>query len=60
MRDYDIPLRQMQLKDGVLVAAIIREKTAKIPRGQDMIHVGDSVVIVTTQLGLHDMNDILR
>ena len=56
----DIPLRQMQLKDGVLVAAIIREKTAKIPRGQDMIHVGDSVVIVTTQLGLHDMNDILR
>lgn len=32
----------------------------KMARGQDMLKVGDSVIIVTTHKGLHDITDILK
>ena len=54
------PLMNLRLKDGVLVAAIFRAHKVLIPRGSDRIQPGDSVVIVTNHLGLHDMNDILQ
>ncbi|MBR5722367.1 MAG: NAD-binding protein, partial [Oscillospiraceae bacterium] len=54
------PLSQLRLRDGVLVAAIKRERRVLIPRGSDRIQKGDSVVIVTNHLGLHDMNDLLQ
>lgn len=53
------PLMQLKLRDGVLVAAIVRDRKVLIPRGSDIIQKGDSVVIVTNHLGLHDMNDLL-
>ena len=53
------PLMQLKLRDGVLVAAIVRDRKVLIPRGSDTIQKGDSVVIVTNHLGLHDMNDLL-
>ena len=54
------PLMKLQLKDGVLVAAIFRDRKVLIPRGSDRLQRGDSVVIVTNHLGLHDMNDLLQ
>ncbi|MCQ2416286.1 MAG: Trk system potassium transporter TrkA [Oscillospiraceae bacterium] len=54
------PLMELKFKEGVLVAAIFRNHKVLIPRGSDRIQVGDSVVIVTNQMGLHDINDILR
>ena len=54
------PLMQLNLQAGVLVAAIVRNRKVLIPRGSDRIQKGDSVVIVSDRLGLHDMNDILR
>ncbi len=56
----DIPLMELKLKQGVLVAAILREKKVLIPRGSDAIKVGDAVVIVSNQLGIHDISDILK
>lgn len=53
-------LMQLRLKEGVLVAAILRDRKVLIPRGGDRIQKGDSVVIVTNQRGLHDMNDLLQ
>ncbi|MBR4201056.1 MAG: Trk system potassium transporter TrkA [Oscillospiraceae bacterium] len=53
------PLMQLKLRDGVLVAAIVRDRKVLIPRGSDMLQKGDSVVVVTNHLGLHDMNDLL-
>ena len=53
------PLMQLKLRDGVLVAAIVRDRKVLIPRGSDTIQKGDSVVLVTNHLGLHDMNDLL-
>jgi UDP-glucose 4-epimerase len=46
--------------ENVLVAAILRDKTVIIPRGQDTIEAGDSVIIVSSHLGLRDITDYLR
>lgn len=54
------PLMEMQFKEGVLVAAILRERKVIIPHGQDSIQVGDAVVIVSNHLVLHDIADILK
>lgn len=56
----DTPLMELTLKQGVLVAAILRDRKVIIPRGGDMIKTGDAVVIVSDQLGLHDITDILK
>lgn len=54
------PLMEMQFKEGVLVAAILRERKVIIPHGQDIIQVGDAVVIVSNHRALHDITDILK
>lgn len=56
----NIPLMNMKFKEGVLVAAILRERKVIIPHGQDSIQVGDAVVIVSNHLALHDITDILK
>ena len=56
----DIPLAQLKLKKDLLIGCINRNGRVIIPRGQDSIHVGDTVIIVTTQKGLGDIQDILR
>lgn len=55
-----IPLMNLSLKPDVLVAAIQRGKTQITPRGLDVIEPGDSVVIVTKDLELNDITDILK
>ena len=55
-----IPLMNMKLKPDVLIAAIQRGRTLISPRGQDVIEPGDSVVVVTKNLELRDITDILR
>ncbi len=56
----NIPLMDLRFKKDVLIAAILRDRKAIIPRGHDTIQPGDSVVIVTTHLELHDIGDILK
>ena len=45
---------------NLLIGSINRKGKTWIPRGQDTIQVGDTVIIVTTQKGLGDILDILR
>ena len=54
------PLMELKFKEGVLIAAIQRGRTLISPRGQDVIEPGDSVVIVTKDLTLNDITDILK
>ena len=54
------PLMKLSLKPGVLIAAIQRGRVQITPRGQDVIEPGDSVVIVTKDLTLNDITDILK
>lgn len=55
-----IPLKDLKLKKDVLIASISRADEVIMPRGNDMIEAGDAVVIVSKQLGLHDVVDVLR
>lgn len=57
-----IPLKDLgtALKDNLLIACINRKGRTIIPGGLDAIQPGDSVVIVTTHTGLHDIRDILQ
>lgn len=54
-----IPLERLATKDNLLVSCINRKGRIIIPNGQDSIQVGDTVIIVTTNTGLNDLNDIL-
>ena len=55
----EIPLKELKLKDNLLVACINRNGQTIIPDGDDCIKVGDSVIIVTTHTGFNDIEDIL-
>ena len=54
------PLSALKLKRGQLICCITRGNEVILPRGSDRIRVGDSVVVVTLEHGLHDIRDILR
>ena len=57
----DIPLQELDIKANTLVCAINRKGRIIIPKGQDRIQVGDSVVIITTNCGaFKDVRDILK
>lgn len=58
-RVTDIPLQELRIKKGILVACINRGGKVIIPRGMDSIKIRDSVVIITQQKGLNDIEDIL-
>ena len=54
-----IPLKQLKLKSGVLLAVITRGTKVEIPGGDSVIKPGDIVVAVTTGHGaLQSLNDI--
>ncbi len=53
------PLMDLNLKDRLLVCCINRNGQIIIPRGQDYILPGDSVIVVTTHQGLRGLRDIL-
>lgn len=55
-----ITLEQLDLKSNTLVACINRSGQIITPRGSDMILPGDNVIVVTTNKGFTDIQDILR
>lgn len=56
----DTPLKDLKLKDGLLVAAIVHENKTIIPDGNSFIRTGDRVVVMAKSLFLQDLNDILK
>lgn len=57
---FDIPIQKLNLKKHLLVAGIIRKGELITPSGQDVIKLGDNVIIVTLEEGLDDLKDILE
>ncbi len=55
-----VPLARLSLKDHLLIACINRSGKIIIPRGQDHIQAGDTVIVVTTHTGFHNIGDILK
>ncbi|MEG0441798.1 MAG: Trk system potassium transporter TrkA [Oscillospiraceae bacterium] len=53
-----VPLRSLPLKESVLVAIIIHQNAITIPQGSSVIAAGDTVIIITQEAGILDLNDI--
>ncbi|MBO8463074.1 MAG: Trk system potassium transporter TrkA [Firmicutes bacterium] len=51
---------ELELKENLLVCCIIRDTAVIMPRGQDVMKVGDVVIVVTTHTKLQDIEDILK
>ena len=54
-----VPLSRLRLKKNLLLCCIMRGSQILIPRGGDEIRVGDNVIVVTLEHGLHDLRDIV-
>lgn len=55
---YNIPLKQLKIKDNCLIACIIRQNEIIIPDGNSVIKLGDNVIAVTTHKNFDDLTDI--
>lgn len=55
-----IPLAELKLKPNMIIGCITHKGHTTIPKGQSVIEVGDTVILVTTQTGLHDIRDALK
>ncbi|MBR2374800.1 MAG: Trk system potassium transporter TrkA [Clostridia bacterium] len=55
-----VPLWQLPFKSNVLIASISRGNQVIVPRGSDVIQAGDAVVVVSKQMALRDVTDVLK
>ena len=54
-----IPLKDLTLRSNNLIACISRKRQIIIPGGDDSMEVGDSVIVVTMDTHIEDLEDIL-
>lgn len=56
-----IPIKDMKIKPGILIAGVIRAgKKTIIPKGDDIIMQGDRVIILSAEYRISRLSDILR
>ncbi len=56
----NIPLKNLNTKDNVLIAAIIRNGKTIIPNGDDVILEKDRVIVISEKQRLNDLYDIIK
>jgi len=56
----NIPLKEMNLKENILIAGIIRQKKPIIPSGNDVILPEDKVIIIAADRKIQELSDILK
>lgn len=59
LKATNVPLSELSLKQNQLICCITRGNDIIIPRGNDSIQPGDSVIIVTLEHGLNDISEIV-
>ncbi len=59
-RNLGIPLKNLKLKSGVLVAVIVRGSRIIIPEGSSFLRAGDEVIIISPSSRIQDLNDIYQ
>ena len=57
-RHLGVPLKDLRLKEGVLIAVIVRGNSIIIPEGSSSLQAGDSVILIAQGGGILDLNDI--
>ena len=55
-----IPLQDVSLKPNILICSINHRGSITTAQGKSVIQAGDTVVLVTTTTGFHDIRDILK
>ena len=55
-----VPLKELRLRPGVLLAVIVRKNDIIIPEGSSSLQEGDRVIIIARGSGVLDLNDIYR
>ncbi len=54
-----IPLKDLSIRSNNLIACIARKRQIIIPGGEDCMEVGDSVIVITMEKHIEDIEDIL-
>ena len=54
-----IPLKDLVIRKGTLVAVIVRQNKVIVPFGNDHIEAGDHVVIISCESGVSDLNEVV-
>lgn len=54
-----VPLKDLTVRPGALVAIILHKGKVIIPFGNDVIQAGDNVLILTSQSGVTDLNEVI-
>ena len=57
-RNLGVALKQLRLKKGILIAVLVHRGRVVIPDGSSAISEGDTVIIVSRNHGILDLNDI--
>jgi len=57
-RYQGVPLKELKLKKGILIAVLVHNGRIIIPDGSAVISAGDTVIIVSRSHGILDINDI--
>lgn len=55
-----IPLKELKLKVGTLIAGIVRDRRIIIPGGNDTIEEGDHVIVLGANRRINELSDILK
>ena len=55
-----IPLKNLSVRNGTLVAIILHKGKVIVPFGDDVIEAGDNVVIISTASGISDLNEVIK
>lgn len=56
----NIPLRDLKIRSGILLASVVRDGKGHVPDGKTEIREGDRVVVVTAEKGITDLDSILE
>ncbi|MGI5962848.1 MAG: Trk system potassium transporter TrkA [Lawsonibacter sp.] len=57
-RHLGISLRDLRLRPGILIAVIVRGQQIIIPEGSSCLQANDNVIIISSNSGILDLNDI--
>ena len=59
-RNLGIPLKDLRLKKGILIAVLVHGNSIVIPDGSSSIQAGDTVILISRNHGILDINDIFE
>lgn len=57
-QNLGVPLKELKLRRGILIAVIVRGNRVIIPEGSTCLEQGDDVIVVARDSGILDLNDI--